>query len=279
MDADRAREEAIIEDAKSALSRLTPDMAALEAEIAAAPERAPALEAAWKLAEAARGLGELPGGFQGGRPLWRGGDLGFQGRHVRCQARQGGLGVLDDGFLAGAVGVHTAQVFGEAGGVGLDALALMVEPVTFHRQPMQDRRGGHFLVTHGPDGLFGLDGVDRGGRRVPRCGLDRAHGVSRLGFGALERLERLAPAGVKHGGLQDADLRGDLLVGFRLTRLAPQAGGGGVQLADEILQASQVRLGGAQPELGLVATTVQTRNARGLFQDQAAVLGLGGDQL
>ncbi len=55
VDADRAREEAIIEDAKSALSRLTPDMAALEAEIAAAPERAPALEAAWKLAEAARG--------------------------------------------------------------------------------------------------------------------------------------------------------------------------------------------------------------------------------
>jgi chromosome segregation protein len=58
LDADRAREEAIIEDAKGALARRAEEIEVLKAEIAAAPERAPALEAAWKLAEAARTAAE-----------------------------------------------------------------------------------------------------------------------------------------------------------------------------------------------------------------------------
>ena len=52
--ADRAREEAIVEDARVALARATAEIEVLQAEIAAAPERTPALEAAWKLAEAER---------------------------------------------------------------------------------------------------------------------------------------------------------------------------------------------------------------------------------
>ena len=52
--ADRAREEAIVEDAKAALSRMSGEIARLEAEIAAAPQRAPALEAVWKQAQAER---------------------------------------------------------------------------------------------------------------------------------------------------------------------------------------------------------------------------------
>ena len=54
IEADRAREETIVEDARSALSRMTGEIEVLEGEIAAAPERAPALEAAWKLAESER---------------------------------------------------------------------------------------------------------------------------------------------------------------------------------------------------------------------------------
>ena len=54
IDADRAREEIIVEDAKTALERLTQESTRLEAEIAAAPERTPQLEAAWKLAESER---------------------------------------------------------------------------------------------------------------------------------------------------------------------------------------------------------------------------------
>jgi chromosome segregation protein len=58
VDADRAREETIVEDARLALSRLTQEIEVLKGEIAAAPERAPALEAAWKTAEAERAAAE-----------------------------------------------------------------------------------------------------------------------------------------------------------------------------------------------------------------------------
>jgi len=54
IDADAARERHIVEDAEVALKRLAEDLAAVEAAIAAAPERAPELEAAAKAAEVAR---------------------------------------------------------------------------------------------------------------------------------------------------------------------------------------------------------------------------------
>jgi chromosome segregation protein len=54
IDADRARETQIVEDADIALARLIEDIEALEAAIAAAPERGPELQAAAQAAEAAR---------------------------------------------------------------------------------------------------------------------------------------------------------------------------------------------------------------------------------
>jgi chromosome segregation protein len=54
IDADRAREEVITGDAEGALTRLREEIGQLEGEIAAAPERGPQLEAAWKIAEAER---------------------------------------------------------------------------------------------------------------------------------------------------------------------------------------------------------------------------------
>ncbi len=54
IDADRARETHIVEDAEVALARLAGDVAVLDAAIAAAPERTPALQAAVQAAEAAR---------------------------------------------------------------------------------------------------------------------------------------------------------------------------------------------------------------------------------
>ncbi|TAJ72309.1 MAG: chromosome segregation protein SMC [Phenylobacterium sp.] len=54
IDADRAREAHITEDAEVALKRLADDLEALQGQIAAAPERGPELEAAAKAAEVAR---------------------------------------------------------------------------------------------------------------------------------------------------------------------------------------------------------------------------------
>jgi chromosome segregation protein len=54
IDLDNAREEIITGDAETAIARLSEEIDRLKAEIAAAPERAPQLEAAWKLAESER---------------------------------------------------------------------------------------------------------------------------------------------------------------------------------------------------------------------------------
>jgi chromosome segregation protein len=54
IDADRARDTHVVDDAQGVLARLRGDVAALEAAIAAAPERLPELEAAARAAEAAR---------------------------------------------------------------------------------------------------------------------------------------------------------------------------------------------------------------------------------
>ena len=54
IDADRARETQMVEDAEAALKRMADDLAALTAAIAGAPERIPQLEVAAKAAEAAR---------------------------------------------------------------------------------------------------------------------------------------------------------------------------------------------------------------------------------
>ncbi|NEX93489.1 AAA family ATPase, partial [Caulobacter sp. 17J65-9] len=54
IDADAEREGRLVEDAKGQLDRLNAEIVALETEIAAAPERGPELEAAWRAASTAR---------------------------------------------------------------------------------------------------------------------------------------------------------------------------------------------------------------------------------
>ncbi len=58
IDADQAREAHIHDDARVALARLTTDLAALTAQVAAAPERGPELQAALQAAESARAAAE-----------------------------------------------------------------------------------------------------------------------------------------------------------------------------------------------------------------------------
>jgi chromosome segregation protein len=58
IDADRAREEHITQDAETALGRLKVEIGLLDSEIAAAPERLPELETAWMTAESLRAKAE-----------------------------------------------------------------------------------------------------------------------------------------------------------------------------------------------------------------------------
>ena len=75
-----------------------------------------------------------------------------------------------------------------------------------------------------------------------------------------------------------ADLAGEVAVADRLPRLALQRVELRVDLGDDVVEPGEILLGGAQPELGLVAAVVQAGDAGGLFEEGAPVLRLGGDQ-
>jgi hypothetical protein len=90
-------------------------------------------------------------------------------------------------------------------------------------------------------------------------------------------LPRLGEADGVHQGLEAADLGGEVLVARRLTALALQAFDLALQLADHVLDANQIVLGGLEPQFRLVAAGMEAGDAGGIFQDAAAGLGLGGD--
>ncbi|MNY11701.1 hypothetical protein D3C86_1447450 [compost metagenome] len=124
--------------------------------------------------------------------------------------------------------------------------------------------------------------------RLQRIGLGLGRGGPGLGHGAVGVAQFLSrdlggrlgvvPADVEQGGLQGADLGRDLLVLLGLTRLALQPVQRRFQLTPDVVQPVQIGLGGLQPQLGLVTTSVQAGHATGLFQNPATVLRLGGDQ-
>ena len=89
---------------------------------------------------------------------------------------------------------------------------------------------------------------------------------------------RLGPLGVQDRPLQRADFCGQLLIAFGLSRLALQSAQIGFKLAGDVFEARQIGLGGPKAQFGFVPAGMQTRDARSLFEQQAAVLGLGGDQ-
>ena len=95
------------------------------------------------------------------------------------------------------------------------------------------------------------------------------------------RLLRLGqrPAQMQQRRLGLADVGRQVLEARGLARLALQAFDLAFELADDVVEPFEVLLGGAQPQLGLVAAGVQAGNAGRLFEQRAARLRLGLDQL
>ena len=69
------------------------------------------------------------------------------------------------------------------------------------------------------------------------------------------------------------------LIALRLARLALQAVDLRLDLFQHVLEPQQIFLGAFQPKLGLVAARMQAGDAGRLFEDQAARLRLGRDDL
>ena len=84
---------------------------------------------------------------------------------------------------------------------------------------------------------------------------------------------------MQHDRIELADLGGDLFVAPRLPGLTLQAFDLRVELAQNVVEALQVALGGLEAQLGLVPATVQTGDAGCILQDASALLGFGVDEL
>ena len=127
---------------------------------------------------------------------------------------------------------------------------------------------------------MGGDGLGGGGPGLLLGGVgDRLEVLGDLALGGGGLLARLREADGVHQGFETADFGGQVLVARGLTALALQALDLAFQLADHVLDANQVVLGGLEAQLRLVAAGMEARDAGGILQDAAAGLGLGGDDL
>jgi hypothetical protein len=90
-----------------------------------------------------------------------------------------------------------------------------------------------------------------------------------LGVGELQR---------QHGRFGAADMVGEVAIAAGLARLALQALVLLFESHQHVLHAREVRLGGAQPELGLMAAGIEAGDAGRLVDDHAPVGRLGVDQ-
>ena len=70
-----------------------------------------------------------------------------------------------------------------------------------------------------------------------------------------------------------ADLTGNVAVAHRLPRLGLERRDLRGKLADDVLGAREILLGGLEPQFGFVATGMQAGNAGGFFQHPAALVG------
>ena len=89
----------------------------------------------------------------------------------------------------------------------------------------------------------------------------------------------VAPRNEQACGFQLADFARDLLVLHRLAGLTLQAVQLAFELRGHVIEAGEVLFRGAELQFGLVAAGVQAGDAGGLFEDEAARLRLGVDDL
>ncbi len=200
---------------------------------------------------------------------------GFLGREPVHDA--GGIG--DQRFLALKVARELREAPLELRLALPGALLFRFERLAGERDAVQGGPAARFLVAQGRQGC--------GGERLQARGLGlRAGALSdfeEVGVEAPARIgERrlmLAPGNEARQRLLAADRAGKFAVAVRLARLLLEALDLGVDLLENILDADEIVLRALQPKLGFVPARVEAGDARGLFQDQPARLGLGGNDL
>ena len=232
-------------------------------------------------------------GFAGGERGRRLGDRGLQavlatrgGGILRRQRRLFiGKALQDVGIvvqhllLACDVGVELGDALVELGLAGTHAAGLFLELGAGDRQALEGSGSGGLGVAQLRQAVR-ADRLLLGGVHLLRRALGDQPGRNRQRRLRL-RLVRLGkrPAQMQQRRLGLADVGGQVLEARRLPRLPLQAFDLAFELADHVVETFEVLLGGAQPELGLVAAGMQAGDAGGFLEQRAARLRLGLDQL
>ncbi len=161
----------------------------------------------------------------------------------------------------------------------LGAHLLFVERVALHLDAMQHCGARRLLVAQGLQhlGSLGLDAQRRqfGLRELP----DRAQRFEKLRLLGLHACVGGGPMLVLLDGFELAQLGGHLSIFLRLLRLPPQIGELRADLPDHILEAFEIGFRRLQAQLRLMTAAVKPGDARRVFENAAALLRLGGDEL
>ncbi|CEJ16055.1 hypothetical protein BN1110_06406 [bacterium YEK0313] len=189
------------------------------------------------------------------------------------------VGIGAKRLFAGDIAVELGDAPLELGHALARPPLLAVELVACQHQALQGRGRLGGLVAQGRQLMgrdrlhlrgFGLAGGALG--HEPRLGLDQARGLA-------HRFARLAELQENQRRLGLADIRRQAAVADRLARLALQAVELALDLGDHHFQPLEIGLGRLQTRLGLVPPGIEAGNAGRLFQNAAARLGLGVDDL
>ena len=208
-----------------------------------------------------------------GQPQRIGLRFGFQGRFFAIQAFERRRGVGRQRLLAFEICGELFKTAIEFADAFLGARLFALKRFTGDNEPLQRRGGFGFALAQRrkSGGKFGLP--RRGLGLLADAGRDDAHGLVLRVLGVRDFDAGRSPAQVKQQRLGPPYLPGNVAVTHRLARLCFERRGLRGQLSDDILDARQVRLGGFQPQLGLMASRMQAGNARGFLQHAPALLG------
>ena len=186
-----------------------------------------------------------PSGRVGGDPLLQRGCFGGE-RGQRT------LGVLDRLAPALAIALEFGQPVRQFAEARLGPTLLLIHLFARDLQALQGRRPARLVLPQGLDAMLGYRKDARRLALQPRpfgddacLGLELSLGGDELGAGVQHRE-------MHQQGLGATDMGGDILVAHRLPRLLAQRIDLRFQMAQHVLDAGEIILGGLQPELGLM---------------------------
>ena len=203
---------------------------------------------------------------------------GQEGAPLPVEALERGAGVAGERLLALDVGGDLGEPGFAVAADLLDAGLLGVEAVAGERQTVEPRRGFGFRLPQIGHRRGGVGLRRRGGGGLAREFCDRFLSFAERRLGGLPCRARRPPFEMQLDRLGPADMIADVAVARRPSGLTPQPLELVLEGDQDVVQAGEVGVGGAQAQLRLVAAGVEAGDAGRLLEQRPALVRFGADQ-